>query len=231
VSARRVDILDIVSRYAAGYFPLYDEEGNFYWERQAVRAVIPVNEATVARARRLARRARKRFEIRYTTSIEEVIRQLQREEIKKQSWVKEEVVAIYRTLHKNGMLRTVEAWNPATGELQGALLGLVLPGTYIAETMYGTVPEASKICLCQLVEDCLQAGFEMIDVQTPHDFHFEVLRGLGLDMGTAHPCVRLGEEVIPISRFRRHFEEAWRRAFKGGAEEWIATCRKTVPAA
>jgi leucyl/phenylalanyl-tRNA---protein transferase len=223
-----VDILDIVSRYAAGYFPLYDEQGNFYWERQALRAVIPVNQETVARARRLARRGRRQFEIRYTTAVEEVIAQLRRQEIKEHSWVQEEVVAIYRALHKNGMLRTVEAWNARTGELQGALLGLVLPGMFIAETMYGTVPEASKICLCQLVEDSFATGVELIDVQTPHDFYEDALRAAGVETGTPHPCVRLGEQVIPLSRFRGLLAGAWQRAFTGGVEEWVTACRKTV---
>jgi hypothetical protein len=122
-------------------------------------------------------------------------------------------------------LRTVEAWQ---GEkLAGALLGITLPGTYIAETMYGIVPEASKVCLCRLVEDCLATHVEMIDVQTPHDLREMdfLLPGSDLER-TPHPCVRLGEQLIPLPRFRRMFEAAWQRAFAGGVEEWVNAARQ-----
>ena len=89
----------------------------------------------------MAKRSRGQFEIRYSTAIDQVVQNLQREEIKEQSWVKEEVVDIYRNLHRVGVLQTVEAW--AGGRLVGGLLGIVMPGTFIAETMYGIVPEAS----------------------------------------------------------------------------------------
>ena len=40
MSARRMDVLEVVSRYVAGYFPLYDPWDRFYWERLAVRAKV-----------------------------------------------------------------------------------------------------------------------------------------------------------------------------------------------
>jgi leucyl/phenylalanyl-tRNA--protein transferase len=228
MSARRTDILEIVSRYAAGYFPLYDEDGRFYWERLSVRAVIPVHDQTLARAKRLARRGKKRFEIRRTTAVDDVIEQLKSETVKADSWVREDVIAIYHALQKAGMLRTVEAWDPATGALVGALLGIALPGTFVAETMYGLVPEASKVCLCQLVEDCAASGIEMIDVQTPHDFEaFDLLSDeLRTRQSTAHPCVRLGEQYLPLATFQIQFTMAWRRAFNGGIAEWIEKSRR-----
>lgn len=232
MSARLANVVDILNRYAAGYFPLYDLEGNFYWERLAIRAMIPVDERTIARARRLARRGKNRFEIRYNTAVEEVIRELQREEIKRNSWVKEEVVKIYAALDAARLLRTIEAWG-RDGKLAGALLGIDLPGTFVAETMYGVVPEASKICLCQLIEDC-SAGTgavsgvrEIIDVQTPHNYdEWGFTPEEGKTAGaTAHPCVRLGEVYLPIAIYMRAFVSAWKRSFSGGIEDWLAAVR------
>ena len=164
MSARTADVMEIVSRYAAGYFPLYDLEGRFYWERLGVRAVLPVNATTAARAGQLMRRSRGLFEMRYTTAVAEVIAHLRdagEGGVKSNSWVRGEVIRIYEALHEAGLLQTVEAWQVA-GEkgprLVGALLGIVMPGTFIAETMFGLVPEASKVCLCRLVEDCWGSG-------------------------------------------------------------------------
>jgi leucyl/phenylalanyl-tRNA---protein transferase len=226
MSIRKVDVLEVVSRYASGYFPLYDMQNRFYWERLSVRAAVPVDEDAVLKADRMMRRARGLFEIRYSTAVEQVIADLQKEEIKAHSWVREEVVGVYRGLHRAGLLQTVEAW--AGGVLVGGLLGLIMPGTFIAETMYGLVPEASKICLCQLVCDCSAAGFSMIDVQTPHDVdEFGLPRKC--EGQTAHPCIRLGEVRVTIDVFMRAFELAWRRSFSGGITEWLEFARGQKP--
>jgi hypothetical protein len=87
--------------------------------------------------------------------------------------------------------------------------------------MFGVVPEASKVCLCRLVEDCFAAGAEMIDVQTPHDVDEWGLPQGALTGETAHPCVRLGERRVAIGAYLRGFAAAWRRAFDGGVEEWL----------
>jgi Leu/Phe-tRNA-protein transferase len=122
-------------------------------------------------------------------------------------------VEIYRALHGAGVLRTVEAW--ADGSLVGGLVGIVLPGVFVAETMYGLVSEASKACLCQLVEEAADAGFEMIDVQMPHD---EDALGLPRE---GHPCVRLGEVYMELDEFLELMEDAWRRRCGGGVKQWV----------
>ena len=224
-----VDVLEVLSRYAAGYFPLYDLEGNFYWERFPVRAIIPVNDHTLALAKKMYRRAAftkaqtPRFQIRYTTSVEEVIAYLRQENVKPNSWVKEQVVAIYRALHNVGMLHTVEAFDPTSGKLVGGVLGLTLPGTFIAETMFSLVPEASKVCLCQLIQNSHAAGLKIIDVQTPHDLDC-FGDPINLQGKTAHPCIRLGEQKLSISAFLRDFRSAWKQSFSGGIREWLAHC-------
>jgi leucyl/phenylalanyl-tRNA--protein transferase len=204
-----------LNRYVAGYFPLYNWEGRFYWERLGVRAVLPVDTDALKRARKLANRGRAKFEIRYTTSLEEIIGHLQDERIKQHSWVREQVVHIYRALLQVGVLRTVEAWQ--RGRLVGGLVGIILPGMFIAETMFGLVPEASKVCLCRLVEDCAAAGIDLIDVQTPHD-----INEFGLPReGTPHPCIRLGEQKLRLTVFMQHFAYAWKKKFHGTVADWL----------
>jgi len=230
-----IDLQDVLTRYTAGYFPMTDMDDAdpsakpvFYWDRWPIRAVLPLNDQSVARARRMARRAERQFTIRHTTAVEKVLRHLKH--AKDHSWVQGQVVEIYRALHAAGILRTIEAWLPAAeptpaaprprDRLVGALLGIVWPGVFVAETMYGLVPEASKVCLCRLVEDCAAAGFEMIDVQTPHDMD-ECGAPLLPKAATAHPCTRLGEDHMPIEAFLEAFSAAWSRAFSGGIAEWL----------
>jgi leucyl/phenylalanyl-tRNA---protein transferase len=241
MSASPFNLLEVLQRYAAGYFPMIDDEDPahpvFFWDRWPIRAVLPLNAHTVARARRISRRAAPQFTIRYTTAVEKVLRHLKR--AKDHSWVQGQVVDIYRALHAAGLLRTVEAWLPAPPatktaprprpRLVGALLGIVLPGVFVAETMYGLVPDASKICLCQLVHDCHAAGFEFIDVQTPHDadeFGDPLPRPKS---ATPHPCLRLGEAQLPINDFLDLLRTTLARHFPGTLQDWL-TDAKTTPA-
>jgi leucyl/phenylalanyl-tRNA--protein transferase len=217
--------LDILSRYAAGYFPLYDLEDRFYWERLPVRAIIPLNAQAAATARRIAARPRNKFILRHTAAVEQVLAALQDRSVKPDTWVRREVAAIYRLLHTAGLLQTTEAYDRATGRLAGALLGLVLPGTFIAETMFSLQSDASKVCLCQLVADAFAAGHEMIDVQTPHDPAWLALEGLAPRAATAgktpHPCLRLGEQTLRLSAFLRLLHRAAETRFPGSLQDWV----------
>jgi leucyl/phenylalanyl-tRNA--protein transferase len=225
---------EVIIRYAAGYFPLYDPWDRFYWERLPLRAVIAVNDASLTAARRLRRSVLRKssFEIRYTTAVDQVVSQLRdvtQGGIKEHSWVRDEVTAIYRELHAAGLIRTVEAWRE--GKLAGALLGIVLPGMFIAETMFGVVSGASKLCLCELLEECARSGCPLIDVQTPHDLdEYGDLLHLNIpepasrtpSARTPHPCLRLGEQVLPVGEFMQHFAAAWKAAFPGAVIQWLA---------
>jgi len=144
MSAKLSVAAEIVARYAAGYFPLYDIDNHFYWERLPIRAVIPVTPEAVAKAQQMGRRGAKKFVIRHTTAVAQLLDLLQNPRIKPNTWVRREVVDIYQLLHAAGLLRTVEAFDAVTGELAGGLVGLVFPGTFIAETMLGLRPDASK---------------------------------------------------------------------------------------
>ena len=211
---------EILARYAGGFFPLYDLAERFYWERLSIRAVLPVTSEMAAHAKRMRKREEKRFEIRYTTAVEAVILALRDEHVKPRSWVRTEVVSIYRTLHRAGLLQTIEAWDRELGVIVGGLVGIVLPGVFVAETMFGLIPDASKICLCWLVENALAGGVRMIDVQTPHHLDENGLPR-ARNGKTPHPCVRLGEEVITHARFMRWMEAAIHEAFEGTLTDWL----------
>src|ERR1051325_8556468 len=98
-----LDVVTVVGRYATGWFPLFDERERFYWERLEQRAVIRLDADGASRARHIGKRGGKRFEVRFTTAVEAVLDHLQN--VRENSWVRGEVVAIYRALHAAGLLR------------------------------------------------------------------------------------------------------------------------------
>jgi len=225
VSTRSLhDTQAILQHYAAGYFPLYDWAGRFYWERLPVRAIIPLNDHVAGSARRMAARSRRKFSMRYNERLDDCIRILQNERVKPMTWVRTHVARIYRILNHGGFLHTVEAYN-ARGRLVGGLVAILLPGVVIAETMFSLEPDASKVCLCDLVERFHAAGFDMIDVQTPHDLDPEGTPRIAPGK-TPHPCVRLGEEVLDLPAFMHRFTSVMSDRFDGAPEALASHARR-----
>ncbi|MCA9774594.1 MAG: hypothetical protein KC466_19395 [Myxococcales bacterium] len=191
VHATRVE--EYLARYRTGFFPFQDPwTGAFCWARYRVRAIIPLDDAVVARVRKVGQRALGKFEIVRDRHFDEIMEHLTGGEIYPDTWVIPEVVAIYRALREAGRLVTVEAIRD--GRLAGALVGVDLGRVFVAETMYHLESDASKACLCQVLLDCRSRGYAFVDVQMPHE--------------PDHPSTRLGEIVISHEEFLRKMAAA-----------------------
>src|SRR5687768_7258878 len=94
--ARPVSIEEILSRYTAGYWPYPDPAGDsLHWERKEVRAMIPLNEETVARALRLLRTIRPPYVTRQNRAVETVLARLSNEAVKPGTWIRGPVIPLY----------------------------------------------------------------------------------------------------------------------------------------
>ncbi len=183
----------ILSKYLDGYYVMYDRGRNrFFWDREPWRAIIPLNEETCARARRMLSRIKPPFDIEEDRRTDEVLAALADERVKRHSWLQGEVIEIYREFQRNGHLKTIEAVRD--GRLTGAVLGIVLGRILIAETMYSLEPGASKACLCHAVLRYSELGYEFIDVQQEHP--------------SDHPSARLGEQILSFRTFLPRFRAA-----------------------
>jgi Leu/Phe-tRNA-protein transferase len=130
-------------------------------------------------------RIRPPFDIEEDRRIDEVLAALSDDHVKRHSWLRGEVLHIYREFQRHGNLKTIEAIRE--GRLAGAILGIVLGRVLIAETMFSLEPGASKACLCYAVLRYAELGFEFIDVQQEHP--------------PDHPSARLGEQLVSLKVF------------------------------
>jgi guanidinoacetate N-methyltransferase len=180
---------DIVSRYLNGYYPYLDRETNgFYWDQQTSRAILPINQASGLKARKILEKSKPVFTIMENSHFEEVVTKLSEDATRSKSspsWVRGEVKEIYSVLNEYGLINTIEAHHE--GRLVGGLLGIRLPGVFIAETMFGTMADASKACVMFMYCKYKDLGFDFIDVQVEHD--------------RSSPVGRLGEKVISIDDY------------------------------
>jgi leucyl/phenylalanyl-tRNA---protein transferase len=177
----------IVSKLRNGYYPNSDKETRrFFWDRdEHVRYVIrPDPETSRAASRMLAKYARQ-FELRFDTAFESVLGCLMHPLILRDSWITEEVAQVYRVLHLAGYVRTIEAF--VDGKLVGGLLGIELGKAFLAETMFKTRDQASKVCLAEMLTHQASRGCLIVDVQVEHRHD--------------HPVKKLGEQQIELEDY------------------------------
>jgi leucyl/phenylalanyl-tRNA--protein transferase len=152
--------------YRSGIFPWYDESLPILWHSPDPRCVLPVGGLHVGRTlRRVITKGT--YEIRYDTVFERVVRSCQRAPRPGQdgTWITEEMVRAYCTLHRLGYAHSVETW--LEGELAGGLYGVSLGHVFFGESMFAWQPNASKVALVLLAERIARWQFPIIDAQVP----------------------------------------------------------------
>ena len=155
----------LLRAYACGLFPM--AEGRFdpelYWVDPESRGIIPLEGFHVPR--RVARRVRRgEFEIRVDTAFAEVIEACGEITPRRtQTWINDEIIALYRALHESGYAHSVECWRD--GALAGGLYGLALGGAFFGESMFSRERDASKVALVHLVERLRAGGYTLLDIQ------------------------------------------------------------------
>ncbi len=156
----------VMDAYRHGIFPWYDAGDPVLWWSPDPRAILPLDAVHVPR--RLQRTLRSgRFEIRWDTAFEEVIRACD-EDRPDGSWIHGDMRRCYVELHRLGHAHSCEVF--LDDVLVGGIYGVAFGGAFAAESMFHRARDASKVALIHLVERLRAQGFVLFDVQfmTPH---------------------------------------------------------------
>jgi leucyl/phenylalanyl-tRNA--protein transferase len=159
------DIAAIIRGYAQGYFLMSDESNNLGWYGSNERTLIPLDE---------------RF--RYPKSLQRVLNQerftvaVNRDFLgvvagcanRDTTWISPELEKIYWLLYQTGYAYSFETWQG--DELAGGILGIVIGGIFIGESMFFNISEGSKVAMVKLVERLRERKFLLFDAQmmNPH---------------------------------------------------------------
>jgi len=134
------------------------------WWSPDPRGVLPLDGMHVSRS---LRRSSQRFEIRFDTAFEEVIRGCG-DPSRPHGWISEAFVQAYVRLHRLGWAHSVETWRD--DRLVGGLYGVRINGFFAGESMFHIETDASKVALVALVDWLNESRATLLDVQwsTPH---------------------------------------------------------------
>jgi leucyl/phenylalanyl-tRNA--protein transferase len=156
----------LVKAYQQGIFPMGMDDGQIGWFSPNPRGILPLDGFHVpSRLARVVRSAR--FTVRLDAGFEDVMRACatRRDD---GTWINEEILESYVTLHRLGLAHSVETWQE--GKLVGGLYGVHLGGAFFGESMFHHVTDASKVALVALVDRLNHKAFRLLDIQwvTPH---------------------------------------------------------------
>jgi leucyl/phenylalanyl-tRNA---protein transferase len=161
-----IDISSILEGYQQGYFLMADEQTNaLCWYASRARTLIPLDH----RFRYPKSLQRILNQNRFTTAIDQdfwgVLEGCANRET---TWISEDLKHIYGMLHQAGWAHSFETWQG--NRLAGGILGLVMGGVFIGESMFYAIPEGSKVAMVKLVDYLRARDFQLFDAQlmNPH---------------------------------------------------------------
>lgn len=160
------DIAAILQGYSQGYFLMADDVGDgLGWYSSRQRTLIPLDSRF--RYPKSLRRSlnQNRFHSAIDQAFDAVVDGCADRET---TWLSSELKTIYRELHQAGYAHSFETWQGE--ELAGGILGLVIGGAFIGESMFYRIPEGSKVAMVKLVEHLRSRHFTLFDAQmmNPH---------------------------------------------------------------
>ena len=157
----------LLSAYACGVFPWYDEEP-ILWFSPDPRMLLRPAELRVSRSLRRALE-RERFSVRFDSDFRGVIEACAATPRPGQdgTWITTEMIEAYCELHALGFAHSVEAF--ADDELVGGCYGVSLGRAFFGESMFAHRSDASKVAFVHLVRAVERWGFDFIDCQLHTD--------------------------------------------------------------
>lgn len=158
----------LLEAYRLGVFPWFSAGEPVLWWSPDPRMVLIPGEFKVSRS--LARTLRSgSYEVRCDSAFAAVMRACAAPRNGRNgTWIQEDMIAAYCTLHELGYAHSVETWRD--GELVGGLYGVAIGRMFYGESMFSAASDASKIALAHLSKQLERWQFGMIDCQmhTPH---------------------------------------------------------------
>ncbi len=160
--------------YERGIFPWSAPEDPLLWWCPDPRAVIKPEEVKVSKSMRNVLN-----QSRFTVTFDEDFRGVMQgcaNRPEEGTWITEDFIEAYLTLHELGFAHSVETWD-GEGELVGGLYGVSLGSCFFGESMFARASNASKVAFITLARELQTWGFDCIDCQimNPH------LESLGAD--------------------------------------------------
>jgi leucyl/phenylalanyl-tRNA---protein transferase len=155
----------IIAGYSRGNFLMAEEDEELQWYSSSEHALIPLDERFryPTSLRRVINQSR--FTVRINGDFRRVVAGCADRDT---TWISSELQEIYWELNQAGWAYSFETWQGT--ELAGGVLGIVIGGAFIGESMFFRISDGSKVAMVKLVEHLRAQQFMLFDAQmlNPH---------------------------------------------------------------
>ena len=155
----------ILKGYSLGVFPMSEsfDDPKIYWINPKKRGIIPIKDFKISKS--LKKEIKKnKFKITINKNFNKVITNCAKKtKNRPKTWINKKIIDSYSNLHEIGHAHSIEAW--FQNKLVGGLYGVSLGSAFFGESMFSTMPNASKICLVYLIANLNKKGFTLLDTQ------------------------------------------------------------------
>tara|TARA_R110002167_G_scaffold261316_11_gene467814 strand:- start:1023 stop:1664 length:642 start_codon:yes stop_codon:yes gene_type:complete len=154
----------LVLAYRSGIFPWFNSDSLILWWSPNPRMVLYPGNIKISKSMEKVMNSN-RFRLTKNSCFEIVLRQCATVDRKDQqgTWITEDMIIAYLDLHKKGYAQSYEVWEGK--ELVGGLYGIDLGHVFCGESMFSTVPNASKFAFIKLAQELGQKKYKLIDCQ------------------------------------------------------------------
>lgn len=175
----------IINAYKQGVFPWYSPGEPILWWSPNPRLVLFPENLRLSRS--LKKTIRKDlFKITFDQAFTETMQLCAAPRDKETgTWITEEMLSAYTSLHQQGVAHSVEAW--FEDELVGGLYGIAIGQVFFGESMFHKKTDASKVVFSSLVQQLIQWNYQLIDCQV----HTNHLSSLGAENISRHDFSQL----------------------------------------
>ena len=159
--------------YKSGIFPWFNEDNLILWWSPNPRMVLFPNKIKISKSMRKVIRT-DQFNLTQNTCFEKVLDNCAKVQRKGQdgTWITPKMKLAYLDLFEKGFAKSFEVWEG--NNLVGGLYGIDLGHVFCGESMFSTVPNASKFAFIKLTQELEQEKYRLIDCQV-HTKHLESL--------------------------------------------------------
>jgi leucyl/phenylalanyl-tRNA--protein transferase len=161
----RPDPLHILWHYANGRMPdfLNKQDGPVGWVSWSHRGIQPLDQIQFPDSQKRYIFSKK-FELRFNTAFEEVIRACADVTRFGKTWITPELIEGLIALNKMGYAHSFEAWTTeANPKLAGGVWGIQIGSFITASSMFHRVPNATKAAYGRTLLHLKERGFTMVD--------------------------------------------------------------------
>ena len=186
-----VNVTTLINAYKNAIFPWPSGE-ILCWFSPPRRAILPLSEIHISRSMRKTLR-KSNFCIYINRDFRQVINRCamaKNRSGQRGTWITRDIIDGYTAMHQAGLAHSIECYDGV--KLIGGLYGVTIGKMFAGESMFHTVTDASKVCLCFLIDYLRKKDVLWFDCQqmTP------LLRSFGAIEVTREHFVTLLQEAI-----------------------------------